>query len=311
MKELRELTRSAHHLMVFEAAARNQSFTAAARELNVTQPAVSRSVRQLEAALGVSLFTRSHRSVALTEAGEILSQAVSAGFGRILEAAKRLRHRAQTHVTLLTSTSVASYWLLPRLSDFHVRHPDIDLRFQVSDRHLELADQSSSLGIRLGDGNWPGYDCELLAREEVCPVASPGLAATLEAVEEPGALAGERLIHLEEPFLPSLMWSDWFTEMKTRYHDDGSGLRLNHYVLVLQAAMAGEGIAIGWTHLVDYLIEQGLLVRIGNRRWRTGRSFYLIWSNRSLLSPQAEAVRSWITEAATNRPSSWRSTAGN
>ena len=145
----------------------------------------------------------------------------------------------------------------------------------------------------------------------MCPVASPGLAATLEAVDEPGALAGERLIHLEEPFLPSLMWSDWFTEMNTDYHDDGTGLRLNHYVLVLQAAMAGEGIAIGWTHLVDYLIEQGLLVRIGNRRWRTGRSFYLIWSNRSPFSPQAEAVRSWIIEAASNRTSSWRSTAGN
>ncbi|MCY4470764.1 MAG: LysR substrate-binding domain-containing protein [Thiotrichales bacterium] len=309
MKELRELTRSAHHLMVFEAAARNQSFTVAAHELNVTQPAVSRSVRQLEAALGVSLFTRSHRSVALTEAGEILSQAVSAGFGRILEAARRLSHRTQSHVTLLTSTAVANYWLLPRLPDFHNRHPDIDLRFQVSDRHLELAEESSSLGIRLGDGNWPGYDCELLAEEEVFPVASPGFAATLEAADDPGVLVGERLIHIEEPFLPSLTWSDWFTEMNTDYHDDGTGLRLNHYVLVLQAAMAGEGIAIGWTHLVDYLIGQGLLVRVGNRRWRTGRSFYLIWSNRTQLSPQAESVRTWIIEAASSRSPSRRSIA--
>ena len=307
MKELRELTRSAHHLMVFEAAARNQSFTAAARELGVTQPAVSRSVRKLETTLGVSLFTRSHRSVALTEAGEILSQAVSAGFGHMLEAAKRLRHRTQTHVTLLTSTAVANYWLLPRLSDFHIRHSDIDLRFQVSDRHLELADESSSLGIRLGDGNWPGYDCELLAKEEVFPVASPGFAATLEAADDPGVLAGERLIHIEEPFLPSLTWSDWFAEMRTRYHDDGTGLRLNHYVLVLQAAMAGEGIAIGWRHLVDYLMEQGLLVRIGSRRWCTGRCFYLIWSNRTPLSSQAQDVRTWIIEAASNQYPSWRS----
>ena len=298
MRELRELARSAHHLMVFEAAARNQSFTDAAHELGVTQPAVSRSVRQLEAALGVSLFTRSHRSVELTESGEILLQAVSAGFGRMLDAARRLRRRMQTHVTLLTSAAVANYWLLPHLSDFHVRHQDIDLRFQVSDRHLDLAEASSSLGVRLGDGNWIGYDCKWLAREEVFPVASPGFAATLTDTDDPGALVGERLIHIDEPFLPSLTWNDWFAEMNADYRTDGRGLRLNHYVLALQAAMAGEGIAIGWAPIVDFLIEQGLLARIGRRRWRTGRSFYLIWSNRMALSPQAEAVKSWIIGAA-------------
>ena len=306
MKELRELVRSAHCLMVFEVAARHQSFTGAAHELNVTQPAVSRSIRQLEGALGISLFTRSHRSVELTEAGEILSQAVSAGFGRILEAARRLHGRAHAHVTLLTSAAFANYWLVPRLSDFHAHHPEIDLRFQVSDKLLDLAEESSSLGVRLGTGNWHGYDSEPIIEEEVFPVASPAYGAALARAGELDALAGERLIHMEEPFLPSLTWSDWFAAMHTRYHDDGSGLRLNHYVLVLQAAMAGEGIAMGWGHLVDPLIEQGLLVRIGCRRWRTERSFQLIWSSRTPLSPQAEAVRDWILAAAPDRSSSRR-----
>ena len=292
-----------HHLLVFEVAARNQSFTSAARELGVTQPAVSRSVHQLEAALRVNLFVRGHRSVELTEAGEILFQAVSAGLGRILDAAKRLHHRTQTQVTLLTSTAVANYWLLPHLSDFNVRHPDIDLRFQVSDKQLDLAEESSSLGVRLGDGDWLGYDCELLAREEVFPVASPGVAARLADIDDPGALTSQRLIHIEEPFLPSLTWSEWFAEMSTEFHDDGTGLRLNHYVLVLQAAMAGEGIALGWLHLVDYLMERGLLVQVGRRRWRTGRSYYLIWSNRTPLSPRARAVREWILEVAANHAS--------
>ena len=88
--------------------------------------------------------------------------------------------------------------------------------------------------------------------------------------------------------------------MHTEYRDEGTGLRLNHYVLVLQAAMAGEGIAMGWAHLVDGLMEQGLLVRIGSRRWRTNRGFYLIWSNETPLSRQAEAVRRWIVEAASS-----------
>ena len=306
MKELRELARSVHHLLVFEAAARHQSFTAAARELDVTQPAVSRSMHQLEAALGVSLFTRSHRSVELTEAGEILFQAVSAGFGRILEAARRLHRRTTAHVTLLTSAAFANGWLVPRLSDFHARHPEIDLRFQVSDKLLDLAEESSSLGVRLGTGNWHRYDSEPIVAEEVFPIASPAYGETLVRVDDPGALAGERLIHMEEPFLPSLTWSDWFAAMHTRYHDDGSGLRLNHYLLVLQAAMAGEGIAMGWAHLVDTLIEQGLLVRIGARRWRTERSFHLIWSSRTPLSPQTETVRNWILATAPDRPPSRR-----
>lgn len=304
MKELRELTRSAHHLVVFEAAARNQSFTAAARELDVTQPAVSRSIRQLEVALGVTLFTRSHRSVDLTEAGEILFQAVSTGLRRILETARRLHGRTHTHVTLLTSAAFANYWLVPRLSDFHARHPEIDLRFQVSDKILDLAEERSALGVRLGVGDWQGYDCEPVIEEEVFPVASPAYGETLARPDDPGALTRERLIHLDEPFLPSRTWSEWFEAMNARYHDDGRGLRLNHYLLVMQAAMAGEGIAMGWTHLVEPLIEQGLLVRIGSRKWRTERSFHLVWSNRTPLSPQAEAVRDWILAAAPGRSSS-------
>ena len=298
MKELRELTRSAHHLVVFEVAARNQSFTRAARELEVTQPAVSRSIRQLETALNATLFTRGHRSVALTESGEILYQAVSAGFGRILDTARQLRRWTQPHVTLLTSAAVAHYWLLPRLSDFHVRHQAIDLRFQVSDRMQDLAEESSSLGVRLGVGRWPGYDCARLLGEAVFPVASPAVAGALHRPDSPAALAAKRLIHMDEPFLPSLTWSDWFAAMGEEYHDDGSGLRLNHYVLVLQAAMAGEGIAMGWSHLVDGLIEQGLLARVGSRLWRTDRGFFLVWSNRTRLAPHAEAVRDWILEAA-------------
>ena len=298
MKELRELIRSAHHLVVFEAAARNQSFTRAARELEVTQPAVSRSIRQLETALNITLFTRGHRSVVLTESGEILHQAVSAGFGRILDTARQLRRWTQNHVTLLTSAAVANFWLMPRLADFHVRHPDIDLRFQVSDKLLDLAEESSSLGVRLGAGSWPGYDCARLAGEEVFPVASPAVAGAFDRPDDPGALVAERLIHMDEPFLPSLTWSDWFAAMGEGYHDDGTGLRFNHYVLVLQAAMAGEGIAMGWSHLVEGLIGQGLLARLGSRRWQTKRGFFLVWSNRTRLSRQAEAVRDWILDAA-------------
>lgn len=294
MQELRHLARSANHLMVFEAAARAQSFTIAALELNVTQPAVSRSIRELEAALGMSLFSRGHRSVTLTEEGEVLYQSVSAGFGRMLEAARRLHRRApQAHVTFVTSSPFANYWLVPRLSEFRRRHPDIDLALHVSSRSLDLTDERVSLSVWLGGGDWPGIVCARLADEEIFPVASPALMRERRDSSALNALVDERLIHLDEAFLPARTWTDWFDEMKIDYHDDGSGLRLNDYTLVLQAAMAGEGIALGWHHLVDRLIEQGLLVPVGDRTWKTGDGFYLVWSRTTALSPSTQAVRDW------------------
>ena len=125
MKELRDLVGSVHHLAVFETAAHHESFTHAARELSVTQPAVSRSVRDLETALGVNLFRRGHRSVTLTEEGKLLYHSVSAGFERMLETARQLHRRTrESHVTVITSSAFANYWMLPRLSDFHRRHRD-------------------------------------------------------------------------------------------------------------------------------------------------------------------------------------------
>ena len=182
MKSLRQLTRSVNHLLTFETAARYQSFTLASDELNVTQPAVSRSVRELEEALGVSLFRRSHRSIALTEEGKLLYDATSAAFGRMLETAKQIHRRTgQSHVTVITSSAFANYWLLPRLHDFYRRHPDIDLRIQISDRYPDLSDESASLAAWWGDGSWPGYDGVLLASEEVFPVASRLLSRLGEA----------------------------------------------------------------------------------------------------------------------------------
>jgi DNA-binding transcriptional LysR family regulator len=302
MRELRELTHSPHHLMVFEASARHQSFTAAARELTVSQPAVSTAIRQLETALGVRLFRRSHRSVTLTEAGEMLYKDVSLGFGRILETARLLHRKTrEKHVTLSTSTAFANYWMVPRLSDLHTRHPDIDLRLQTADKDLDLEEEGISLGIRCGDGMWRGYDCELIAEEILFPITSPRLAQTCTSGNDLKALATENLIHLEEPYRPRPTWKDWFSGMGFSFMDDGKGLRLNDYALVIQAAMAGEGIALGWRHIVDPLIEQNLLARVGNWSVQTGSGFYLVWSSKAQLSDQAIAVRAWMIETAADR----------
>ena len=302
MQNLRELVRSPHHLMVFEAAARHGSFTRAAGELNVTQPAVSLAVRQLEETLGVPLFRRLHRAIALTEAGERLYRDVSDGFRRMADTARQIRQRRDgPHVTLSVSTAFANYWMVPRLAIFHRDCPGIDLRLQTTDKDLDLDEEGVSLGVRRGLGAWPGYEAATFATEVLRPLASPAFLAangTPSSLEE---LAAARLIHLEEPFRPRPTWRSWFEAHGTSFQEDGAGLRLNDYALVLQAAMAGEGIALGWRHVTESLIAQSLLAPVGRWALETENAFYLVWSDRTRLSDTADAVRRWVLSPARSR----------
>ena len=299
MRELRRLVHSPHHLFVFEVCARLMSFTRAAEELGVSQPAVSLAIRQLENAIGRDLFERRHRAIRLTEAGERFYQEVSASFERLLAAAREVSRATEANlVTLSISTAFANYWIMPRLMKLHRSHPAIDLRLQVVDRDVDLEDQNVSLGIRRGRGNWDGYASAAIAREEIFAVASPAYLAANPRPKTIEDLLGHQFIHLEEPFRPRPKWHDWFASFGVDYVDRGEGLRLNDYALVIQAAMAGEGVAIGWRHVTDSLIAKRLLVPVLPQSWITGEEFHLIWSERTELSESAQQVRDWIIEEA-------------
>lgn len=295
MQELWKLVSSPRHLLVFEAAARTGSFTRAAQELNVQQPAVSAAIKQLEASLGIRLFERAHRSVTLTHAGERLYNEVSAAFGRIHDTAAMLAQRnSQAHVTLSASTAFAHYWMVPRLAQFHDAHPDIDLRLQTSEREPDIGAEGISLAIRRGHGKWPGCESRLIASEVISPIAAPRVNAAAVNLKTIANLLNQSLIHLEEPIRERPGWADFFAHWKVPYTEPKTGLRLNDYALVLQAAIAGEGYAFGWHHVTDHLIAQGLLVRRDEWAWQTGAGFYLVWSATTPLSPQAENVRDWL-----------------
>jgi DNA-binding transcriptional LysR family regulator len=174
-----------------------------------------------------------------------------------------------------------------------MQHPDIDLRLQVVDKDLNLENENVSLGIRRGRGNWNGY-CSTKTANEVLAVASPGYLDTHGPAESPRELLKHHFIHLEEPFRPRPTWKDWFESFDLAYQDSGEGLRLNDYALVIQAAMAGEGIAIGWRHVVEPLMQKKLLVPLASVSWKTNEEFHLIWSDKNTLSSAAEQVRDWI-----------------
>lgn len=296
MQDLWKLVSSPRHLLVFEAAARTGSFTRAARELNVQQPAVSASIKQLEMSLGAPLFLRAHRSVTLTHAGERLFNDVETAFDRIYQTAQTLSQRnAASHVTLSASTAFAHYWMVPRLADFHAAHPHIDLRLQTSEREPDIDAEGISLAIRRGHGDWPGCDSHLIAPEVISPIAAPRVNAAAVNLATVANLLNESLIHLEEPVRERPGWADFFAHWNVPYREPRHGLRLNDYALVLQAAIAGEGFCFGWHHVTEHLIAQGLLVRRRDWAWTTGAGFYLVWSNSTVLTPQAVAVRDWLT----------------
>ena len=250
MKKLYRRIQSPAALFAFEAAARHLSFTAAAGELNVSQPAISLSVKKLEQALGTKLFERRHRTIRLTEAGERFYADVSFGLMHILNSAESVARRVpEEHVSILCSTAFAHYWMLPRLATFRRHNTDIDIRLQTTDKDIDIADEPLSFAVRLGSGDWPGYRSLRLGPEKIYPVCSP---AYLEKAGKPGTasdLPDHELIHLDEPYRPRAVWRDWFGAQGIDYVDRGGGLRFNDYALVIQAAIAGEGIAYGWDHI--------------------------------------------------------------
>ena len=295
MQKLWKLVSSPRHLLVFEAAARTGSFTRAARELNVQQPAVSAAIKQLETSLGTPLFLRAHRSVTLTHAGERLFNDVSAAFNRIHQTADMLsQQRAQAHVTLSASTAFAHYWMVPRLARFHTAHPGIDLRLQTSEREPDIGAEGISLAIRRGTGTWPGCESHLIAPEVISPIASPRVMMAAANLRNIANLPNEKLIHLEEPVRERPGWAQFFAHWNMPYTEPRIGLCLNDYALVLQATMAGEGFALGWRHTTSDLTAKGLLIAHDEWAWETGHGFYLVWSASVPLSPHAEKVRDWL-----------------
>lgn len=299
MRDFWKQVHSPRNLIVFDAAARLGSFTRAAEELNMQQPSVSAAIKQLEEALNVKLFIRGHRKVDLTVAGTRLFSDISKALNDIDTSVRAVRQMGRDeHITLNSSSAFSYYWMMPRLADLHEKHPDIDLRLQISDREPDLEKENISLGIRIGDGNWPNTYAVLLADEVIFPVASPRVMMAARNLRSVPNLMQERLIHLEEPIRERPTWSHWFDHHGIRGRNITAGLRLNDYALVLQAAMSGEGFAFGWEHVVRHLIESGLLVGREDWAWRTGRGVYLIWSQNTPLLPHAEQVRDWIISQA-------------
>lgn len=296
METLRHLLPSLNGLVVFEAAGRLTSFSAAARELRMTQAAVSYAVARLEAQLGAALFLREYRRVRLTEAGQRFHADVTIGLSHIQRSAQGLRAvAAGGHVTLACSTAFAAYWMVPRMEAFRAALPAVDLRIQTSDRDLDLVGEGIPLGVRGGfPADWPKYHAGVLAPERIYPVCSTAHLARHGEPARAQDLLAHPLIHLEEPFRSATSWRDWFAAQGIRPQAVPKGLQINDYVLVVQSVIEGQGVALGWDHLIGGLVAKGVLARLTDEVLATGKDFHVIWPREAPLSRDAVLVRDWL-----------------
>lgn len=251
-------------LKPFEAAARYESFTRAADELGLTQTAISRQISLLEAEIGVSLFERRNRAVFLTAEGRRLGQVVSEALAMIKAEVAAI---AGTHdpdtVVLRCQLCEAFYWLMPRLPEFHVQHPEIQLQLVSSLEPLTKAREPFDVALQTTGRTAGSARLLFTASDEIFPVCAPSLMAELPA--DPLSADIRHVTLLTHSVIPQewFDWPDWFAMQGLSGLSKCRRVAFDSYPLVLQAAVAGQGVALGWRRTVDGLIKEGKLCPFG------------------------------------------------
>ncbi|HEK1685206.1 TPA: transcriptional regulator GcvA [Pseudomonas putida] len=296
-------------LRAFEAAARHQSFSAAAAELNVTPAAVGQQVRNLEAWLGIALFTRAGSGSArlvLTEAARVALPDIRAGFERLTVGLARLKD-ASVHagLTVTVSPAFASKWLLPRIERFQQAYPEMDVLLDTSARSLDFQVERIDVGVRYGAGKWPGLAAVHLMDEVMFPVCAPDYPLLREGMLTPEALARSTLIHdltmgRDTDYPTWRMWLDasGLFEIKSDH-----GLRINNSAAVLQAAIDGQGLALARSVMVRDDLAAGRLIRPFADKGLDcplTQAYYVVYRPENASLAKVQAFRDWLLEEARN-----------
>jgi LysR family glycine cleavage system transcriptional activator len=285
---------SLNGLRAFEVAARHLSFTTAALELNVTQTAISHQIKRLEQELGIKLFIRQNRALALTPQAKDYLPGIRAAFDDLRIATDRLRRKDNDHVlTVSTLASLAVKWLMPRLSAFQEAHPGIDVRVTTSTKLVDFRDGDVDAAIRYGRGPWPGLRSDWLTADEVFPVCSPELLKGKTPLRCPDDLAQHTLLHSSGGYDDD--WRLWLTaaglpaDLSKR-----AGLSFDMIFMALQAAIDGLGVAIARTSYVEADIAKGRLVVPFQMSWPLDAGFYLVTPEARAETPKLRAFRDWL-----------------
>ncbi len=290
-------------LPAFEAAARHLSFTKAGDELGLTQSAVSRQIQAVEVALGAALFERKTRALALTESGREFLRVAEAALTMLDGATRKLRGSAAARmVTLTTTPGFAALWLIPRLAGFTRAHPGVDVRISTTYEKADLERGSIDLALRYMVSETAGTAPRLFD-EEVLPVCSPALARDkARPLRVPADLARHTLLHIAGAMAVPLEWPLWLHALGIAELKPASTLHFSHYDQLIQAAVAGQGVALGRLPLVRELLAERRLVAPFKKAVSSPRGYYVLVTPLGAGKPEVVDFVAWLLAEAKKEP---------
>jgi len=285
----------------FESAARHLSFTRAGAELFLTQSAVSRQIQALEEFVGLALFERRHKALVLTEAGQAYYRTVAAALDQLREATRKLREARTGHVlTVTTTVSFASIWLVPRLSRFRKERPGVDVRISATHEVVDMEREGIDIAIRDCQQDHVPAGSTYLVGENLVPVCSAAYMREAKAVKralaKPADLQHHVLLNLHDPTgrWPWLSWAAWLESHGVQGLTPASTLTLDQYDQVIQAALHGQGVAIGRMTLVGQHIRAKQLVALFGPAQRVQRAFHVVYARNAQARPEVRQFVDWL-----------------
>jgi LysR family transcriptional regulator, glycine cleavage system transcriptional activator len=289
---------SLNGLRAFEAAARLSSFTLAAAELNVTQTAISHQIRRLEEQLGIKLFIRQNRSLALTREARDYLPSIRTAFEDLRRATARLRRADQDgRLTVSTTASLATKWLVSRVAAFQDANPGMEVRITTSTHLVDFQREEVDIAVRYGRGNWFGVRADWLMAERLFPVCSPALLNGANPLQQPADLAHHTLLHTS---IPRDGWNMWLAAAGLPHSiAERRGLTFDLGFMAIQAAVEGLGIALGQSQLVEADIAAGRLVAPFDTDLPQDAGYYVVTPEATADVPKIALFRDWLIASAT------------
>lgn len=285
-------------LQAFECAARHGSFTRAARELSLTQSAISRQIKELETRLGITLFERIRQRALLSEAGR-----------RFLPEARRLLLQTEETIiravaagdtagllSIATLPTFGARWLTPRLADFLALHPRTTINLASRSQRFDFADENFDIAIHYGQDVWAGGNCVFLCSETVVPVAGRRMA---EGIGRPEDIANLALLHL---LTRPKLWPDWFELNELEVGDAFRGSRFDQFAMIIEAAASSLGVALLPLYLIEEELSSGRLHRIAGKSITTENSYYVVTPERKSPNKTTLAFQQWLVEQMSLMP---------
>lgn len=299
MERLKRRLPPLNGLAIFEAAARHLSFTLAAKEICITQAAVSRQIRLVEDFLGHDLFVREHRKVALTPAGQRLFAAVDQGFEHIAQTASDIRRGIKGALTISASNGFSTFWLLPRLEKFREEHPEVSIRLLSVDRDVDLIAERIDVAFTCGDeGQSQQVRMQRLFDENMVPLCSPQYlnGRSIASLDQ---LSSEKLIDLDPEHWryfswPIIDWPTWLTQMGYEGEIPASQFSYSNYAQHIQAIIDGKGVGLACMEMLSDFIAAGKLVMPLPFEQRTARGYYVAFNGGGESSGAMNTFESWL-----------------